>query len=362
MNEVVAFVESALEIQTQQLGWPSPPRDCGEGGDTRFDFYLEEILTRDNVFGYAQPENIVGDNPNSDYPEVWAAYSFLSIDNDFHGSDDPLGVMRATVAHEFHHAIQFGYDVGDAFPWYYEATASWIETQTSPEDEDATGYTESVFINPDLCIGTLQEETGVRIYGEWLLIDSLAQDHSPQSIIRLWEYVADFEGMDGYYGFLDELGTSPHDVLRRYAVRNLLRDYDLGASFPATVYIEGTINGAGTVTPRFSGVQEMGADYVLIRRRGNYTFEIDNSNLSVVVVGVDRDAGQALAFNLGQSGTVDTSPFDNAYVVILNNTEHDDTESCTETMWALTVRDGAAGAPMDGNLEVFNTRNFVPAG
>ena len=360
--EVLRFVEVMMDSETSQLGWPAPPRDCGEGGDLRFDFYLEEILSEGDILGYAEPGNVVGDNPNSSYPETWAAYSFMTIDNDFRGVESPLSVMRATLAHEFHHSIQFGYDIADAFSWYYESTASWIETQVSAADEDATGYTEAVFYAPDLCIGTLNEETGVRIYGEWLLIDSIAQDFGDSSIIRLWEYVADYEGMDGYYTFLDSLGTTPQDVLRRYAVRNLLRDYALGSTFPAAVNIESIVNGTGTLVPEISGVQEMSADYLLIRRKGQYTFGINNPNLNVVVVGIDHSMGQAQVFDLGQGGTVNTAVFDNAYVIILNNAQHYDVNACTETDWSLTVNDGSGSAPTAPNGEVFKIVNFIPAG
>ena len=354
------FVETVLEVQTQELGWPLPPSDCGEGGDTRFDFYLIEILD-EGILGYAQPENIVGDNPNSDEVETWAGYSFLAIDNDFQGVSPPLSVMRATVAHEFHHGIQFGYDVADPFNWYYEATASWIEIKTSPADEDATNYTPAVFRQPDLCIGTLDEDTGVRVYGEWLLIDSMAQDYGNDGIRRIWEYMIDLDGMDSLYAFLDEMGSSPQEAVQRYAVRNLLLSYELGSSLPETVSVEATINEPGVVTPD-DGVQELSYDYVLIRRRGIYTFSIDRSNLSIIVVGIDRGSGEAQVFDLGQSGTVDTTVFSNAYVIILNNDEHSDPNRCNFTDWELTVSDGSNDSQTPSTGEIFDARNFIPAG
>lgn len=359
--EVLAFVETSLEIQTQDLAWPAPPRDCGEGGDTRFDFYLQEILDADNVYGYAVPGNTVGDNPFSDYEETWAAYSYMIIDNDFRGSRAPLVVMRATVAHEFHHTIQFGYDIADALNWYYESTASWIETKTST-DQDATGYTAAVMEYPDVCIGTLNEQTGVRVYGEWLLIDSIAQDSGDDSIIRLWEYVADYEGMDVYYNFLDSLDTTPYDVLRRFSVRNLLIEYPFADVFPQTVRIEAQVNGTGDVRPSYDGVQEMSADFVLIRRKGIYTFSINQTNLELVVVGVNRSTDSAQIFELGQAGTVDTTQFDNSYVIIINTDQHTDPNDCNETQWVLSVEDGTDESLAQANGEKFDASNFMPAG
>ena len=355
---VLAFVDLVLEVQTQQLHWPLPPQDCGEGGDSRFDLYLAETLDQ-GTLGYAQPENIVGDNPNSPASEVWASYSYMVVDNDMRGVSAPLSVMRATIAHEFHHTIQFGYDASDPATWFYEATASWIETLTSPADQDATGYTQAVLSQPSLCIGTQEEDTGVRIYGEWLLIDSLAQDFGNDAIIRLWESIADFEGMEDFYQFLEALGSTPQEALRNYAVRNLLRAYQLGAVLPATVSVAGVINGTGTIVSDFNGVQEMSAEYVLIRRRGNYTFSIIGNNLSLAVVGIDRGTNQAQVFDLGRNGTVDTSTFDNAYVIVLNNNIQSVDTACSTTDWELTILDGTGASPMSANSEIFDASNFA---
>ena len=360
VDEVARFVEEVLEVQTQQLGWPAAPRDCGEGGDNRFDFYLQEVLNED-ILGYAQPENIVKDNPTSPFVETWSAYSFLVIDNDFNGVRNPLSVMRATVSHEFHHAVQFGYDVGDAVQWVYEATASWMELKTSV-DQDATRYAQSVLNEPDLCVGTLDSEEGIRVYGEWLLIDSLAQDFGDESIIRLWEYLADYEGMDAYYRFLSEQGMTPQEAARNYAIRILLMDNDFGQLINDTVWVEARIEGIGTYTPSTGGVQELGADYALIRRRGNYNFSINSNSLDLVFVGINSGTGRVDVFELGQSGTVDTTNYSNAYVIVLNTDQHDDPTNCRTTNWELTVSDPVGRGVARPLPIIFSAQNFNLAG
>ena len=360
VEEVVSFVELVLERQTQDLGWPVAPSDCGEGGDNRFDFYLQEVISED-ILGYAQPENVIRDNPSSEFEETWAAYSFLVIDNDFAGIPSPLSVMRATVSHEFHHAVQFGYDIGEPSRWVYEATASWMELQTS-NDQDATRYATSVLDEPDLCIGSLNSDAGDRVYGEWLLIDSIARDFGGDSIIRMWEYFADFEGMEAYYRFLDEMGITPQDALRNYAVRLLLMDNDYGNLINDAVRVEARIEGIGTYTPSRNGVEELGADYILIRRRGNYTFSVNDNNLSLVVVGIDARTQAVNVFDIGQSGTVDTTKYTNAYVIVLNNAQHTDSLNCQDTQWTISVTE-PEGRTVSRPLNViFNTQNFEPAG
>ncbi len=360
-QQVQATLEDMTAIQVAQ-GWPLPPSDCGEGGDTRFDIYMEETIGETGAVGYASPGNIVTDNPNTpDFQETWAAYSYLVLDNDFSFSSDPSALMRATTAHEYHHTVQFGYDFNDAISWYYEATATWMEIQTYPEDEDATPYTPDILATMDWCIGSSPPER-LRVYAEWTLIDSLAQDHGPESILRLWQLIADFEGMDSYYNLLSEVGSTPQAAQLNLAVRNLLRDFALGNEIQGTVRTEGNVNGLGQVVPRQDGVQELGVDYVYVAQPGNYTITADQPNLAVFVVGIDQPGGAVQVFDVSDGSAVDTTAFGRAYVLVLNTAQHDNPDACTFTDWSLTVADGA-GAPAASPLPLqFNPANFVPAG
>lgn len=365
VNEVEQIMEMVLQVQTQDLGWPLPPGDCGEGGDARFDVYLRDVVGTEEVLGYAQPGGIVVDNPNSEYVEQWAAYGYLVLDNDYEGVavSDPLALMRATAAHEFHHAIQFGYDINDELNWFYEATSTWFETQTFVEDQDATPYVPDLFVTPDVCVGGANDDTApLRIYAEWLLIDSIAQDYGADSIQRLWEWVADVEGMPAFYGFAEELNTTPQDIVLRYAIRNLLLDYELSSQFSDRVRVEANINGVGAVVPRQDGVQELGVEYLLITDLRPYTFQIDQPNLSLYVVGIDQPSGTAQVFELGQGGAVDTSIFTHAYVIVFNTDLHDSPAFCTETTWTLTVGDGTGATFAQPLGENFSAAQFIPAG
>jgi hypothetical protein len=195
VNDVQSILESILTTQVHDFGWPSPPPDCGEGGDSRFDIYLLETIEAEDLLGYAEFEGFIGDNPASEFVEEYAAYSYLVIDNNFAGVPAPRDVMRATAAHEFHHAIQFGYDLNDVLGWYYEATATWMEVQTFPAVEDASPYVIDLFETPDLSIGSEPEDYDSRVYAEWLLIDSIAQDYGHAAIQQLWQAIARQEGM-----------------------------------------------------------------------------------------------------------------------------------------------------------------------
>ncbi len=363
IDEVYAALDYTMSYQIDQTGWAHPPRDCGEGGDDRFDLYIVDTIGgQGGILGYSSPEGLLVDNPYTPREETWSAYSHLVIDNDFLGtSRDPLALMRATTAHEFHHVVQFGYDVGDALSWYYEATATWMETQTFPEYEDATPYVVDLFQTPQRCVGI--EDDSLRIYAEWVLLDSIAQDHGPEAILSLWDFVADYEGMQVYYRWLESLNTTPQEVLRRFAVRNVLLDYALSDRFGATVRLEAQANGIGIYTPRSGGVEELGASYVQIIQPGLYHISLEETDLALLLVGVDETSGTAQVYDLsGGGGVVDTSAFDYTYAVILNESPHDSPSSCQARLWTLKINPGEGLTMPPGAPQVFDASRFFPAG
>lgn len=363
-DELETALQLSLDTQLNDLGWALPPADCGEGGDTRLDVYVLDI---DFAFGVASPENLVGDNLNTDVIEYYASYSHLLVENDLDFIEDrdfALDMIRTTAAHEVHHNIQFGYDVNDRFFGFYEAGATWVETLVYPELSNAGASTEPVFNAPDRCLGSFRGRGAgdLRIYGEWLVIDSFTQDLGIESYQFIWEYMATNEGLDGFYRALDELGTSGDEVILRMAVRNLLRDYTLGDFFDNTVYIEADIDGFGNITPKRNGIQELAVDYVHIDERDIYTFEIDNSeNLELYIVGINKIEDTADLYSLGASGTVDTSGYDDAYVIILNTEQHSDSNDCSYSDWTLEVSDGSDAVLTSANSEVWDASRFVRA-
>jgi hypothetical protein len=83
--------------------------------------------------------------------------------------------------------------------------------------------------------------------------------------------------------------------------------------------------------------------------------------LRLYVVGINQPTGQAQLFDLGQSGTVDTTVFTNAYVLIQNSDLSDDPDTCTVTDWILSVSDGSTTIPLAPTGQIFNVSRFIAA-
>jgi hypothetical protein len=354
-------LEHSLEIQFNELGWLPPPADCGEGGDSRLDVYVVDLSDTTGI-GVAVPEGVVGDNPATERQEFFAAYSFLLVENDMsdYSGGDAIDLMRSTVAHEVHHNIQFGYDFNDSYFSLYEAGATWVETLVYPTANTVYDYVGDVFNRPDVCIGRISND--LREYGEWLMIDSFVRDLGASSYQFIWEIISTRQGISGFYAALRELGTTPQEVMERMAIRNLLHDYALGKRFTMTVHVENHVDGTGFVSPERDGVQELGVDYVAITDEGRYTFELtDGDNLTMYVVGIDTEAETATIYDIGQRGTVDTTQYDEAYIIILNTTEHTNPDDCSYTDWRIQVSNAGSDTLSTPDADVWNASQFVRA-
>jgi hypothetical protein len=348
VDQVVKTLEEVWKIQVVRLGWNAPPSDNGAGGDDRMDVYLFDTLKEGSgALGATSYGNEVGDNPNSAGVELYASSSVLQIDNDFSENDDaaatPISLMRATAAHEFHHAIQFGYDSSDAQlgHWYHEATSTWMETITFPDEQDATGYVSYNFQYPEICLGA---STDVLEYGDWLFMQSLTDVHGNEFVKELWDNIARYEGFTALEQTLIARGGGLPEAAARYRLQNLVRDYDLAPKFEATVWLEDTITGIGQWSPA-DGVQELGANYFAFAARpGVYSAKLIGENASDLRLWAVGIRGlEAFEIPLERSGEFSTAGYDHFYLMVFNPIYDSNVEDCIYADYQIDIRMGQGG-------------------
>lgn len=356
VDAVVEAVEEFYDIEINQLGWPPPPSDGTIGGDGRYDVYLADIIGGgEGALGYASPETIVGDNPNSpNLVETSAATSYLVLDNDYEGLDygdsvTAIGLMRTTFAHEFNHAIQFGYDAQEPHGWMYEATATWMETAAAGKDQDATGYVEYAFEYPELCFGTLSDpQDGLLQYGEWTFIQMLSDLYGPTAPADYWSYIARFDEWDSMERFLDERGTTVPEMFAAYRLKNLARDYRLAPNFDTTVWLEEVIDDFGSWTYTGEGVQELGANYFRLTILGaQIRAELDNDGGTLELWAIGVLGNEKLeAYRLNNGGVVDTAPYEDFYLMVFNPNYDNDMDECDYYDYDILVDSANGSTPL----------------
>ncbi|MFN8451831.1 MAG: MXAN_6640 family putative metalloprotease [Anaerolineae bacterium] len=340
--------EDSWRVEVDQMNWPAPLADDAMGGNSLYDVYImDSIGTGEEALGFTSPELFVGDNPNTPEKEEYASTSYIAIDNDFNdvefGEDqDAVTVMRATAFHEFHHAIQFGFDGAEPHHWFAEATSTWMETVGAGKDQDATGYVATAFDYPELCLGTTAEDESI-MYGEWTFMQFLTDEFGKEAVHDLWREIADYEGFDALDQLLSGYGTTiPHEVAR-YRIKNLARDYKLAPLFNATVWLENTITGTGiwTYGESGSGVQELGANYFEFSLpRGVYDVELRSADrhLELWAIGVQKSGLDAFA--LGRGGGINTNGYERVYLMVFNPTYDNNVDECVYTDYQISVTPG----------------------
>jgi hypothetical protein len=188
-----AYVESTASIlsyasliETNELGYLSPPDDFGEGGGPEYDIYVVEL--GNSYYGLTTPET-----PLNNKPDGGTFTSFMEIDNDFlfvsPDSNRGMPALRVTLAHELHHAIQIGrYGFWTGSAYFYELTSVWMEDVVFTEVNDYyqyLGVSQGQFRRPDISFTS----SGFIMYSRGIWGHFIARRFGREIMKTAWEEV-----------------------------------------------------------------------------------------------------------------------------------------------------------------------------
>lgn len=323
-------LQHALEEQIGRMGWREPVRDA-DG------LYRAFVADADGSMGVTYPVETVFDNPHTaDIREPLASRTVFVVENDFEGFDEKAApvdsLMRATATHEFAHVVQFGYDSEEGLDWLYESTASWIETVTVGHHQDATDYVETDYQRPELCWTTSE---GGFDYSQWTLLQSLADVHGEEVVVRIWENAVDHDGFDTMAVTLDEVGTNITDALRRWRAQNFAMAYELAPLFDRPVALNRRFNAAENWTAK-QGPQELGANYFELALDGRHEITL-SGNTSMELVALGHRDGTVDVIQLGQGGVVDPQAYDYLGLMVFNPVVPNAPGECSAGMYTLDI-------------------------
>ncbi|HXF49129.1 MAG TPA: MXAN_6640 family putative metalloprotease [Verrucomicrobiae bacterium] len=225
--DTLGFVlDSIWNKEVIQLGFFPPVSDnfyTPNGGNGLFDVYLDEL--GGSILGYTAPDSVGG-------PFLGRrATAFIVLDNDYAGipgytdPDGPRRAIRVTAAHEFFHAIQFAYTVygaeavgGDVKPYWYEASAVWMEEQMYNEINDYIQYLPFWFDAPQLSFRSFSQNFGgdpyrafrpyaLGIYGIYLSKRFPNPSYGYSVVRRAWERMATVTGFNLFAALDYALGS-----------------------------------------------------------------------------------------------------------------------------------------------------------
>lgn len=347
LPDYIELVADTLEYvwaaEINVMGWPLPADDGGLGGDERIDVYLDEIL-EEGFAGYVDTEGgFIGDNPLSPETERRAAFVYMVLDDDYAEADlvageTPEGLMQATVAHEFNHALQAGIDDRDPHAWLYEATATWMEDEVYDDINDGVYYLYTLYDNPDIClVAEWARGDDLHWYSTWLLLRMMSEEYGPDLVRDIWANMRQYSGFGAIDAALAARGSTFSAEFNKFVVANLLRSYDEGDIYPV-VRVEGSA-GEGQYTPA-DGVQSLGADYVRLEGSGPLLVTLSSAGAPLSLQAVGIRGGEADLIPMGGASAtlvVDPGQYDETYLIVHNTEQIAHEDECIFSDYTVDV-------------------------
>ena len=167
VERVLAVAEHVHHVENEKLGWREPLSDGAlGGGHGKTDIYLSEI--GGELFGYAAPDR----DQTVDGREPRHLHGYLVLDNDYSPFEfphtEPGHDLKVTLAHEYNHILQFGYDAFQD-PWFAESSATWMEDQVYNGINDYLRYVRRWVKRWETPLTTSSiKEYGSAVWNEWL--------------------------------------------------------------------------------------------------------------------------------------------------------------------------------------------------
>jgi hypothetical protein len=168
VEQVLRIAEHVHEIENDRLGWREPKSDGRKGGGRgKTDIYLSQI--GGELFGYAAPDR---GQASKEHRIPRRLHGYLVLDNDYSAFEfpgtKPLEDLEVTLAHEYNHILQFGYDAFQD-PWFAESTATWMEDQVYNDIDDYLRYVRRWVKRWDTPLTTSSiKEYGSAVWNQWL--------------------------------------------------------------------------------------------------------------------------------------------------------------------------------------------------
>jgi hypothetical protein len=183
-------MNSVWDKEVGELGYRRPLADVGRGGNDKLDVYLKDLGSQ-GLYGYCAPEKAGPGTPE------FLATGYCVLDNDFareqFGGAAPRDSLRVTAAHEFFHAIQFGYDASED-AWLMEATATWMEERYADDVNDNRQFLRFGQVGRPASVLDVFDANGWNQYGNWAFFEYLSGRFGVGFVRSIWNEAAAFEG------------------------------------------------------------------------------------------------------------------------------------------------------------------------
>lgn len=239
--QTLKVLKRVWRVEVGRLGYQRPLRDGDRGGNAKFDVYLKDVGSQ-GLYGYCAPEPRRGQ---------WRSQGYCVLDNDYARGEfqaPPRESLRVTAAHEFFHAIQFGYDYAED-RWLMEGTATWVEERVYDGIDDNRQYLPYGQVAKPAVPLDRFSPNGFSQYGSWAFFEYLSQRFGTDVVRRIWS------NADGSWRN-HSLRAVKAALPRRQTFRDVFRAYAAANTVPQDTYAEG----AHWPRPTYAAAHALGSD------------------------------------------------------------------------------------------------------
>jgi hypothetical protein len=228
-NGLPDYIDSAAVIfeyvrhrQIDEMGYQAPPAQDGNPA-IPYHVYFSEL----NYYGITTPVYMdIDPLPGLNYP------SYIQVDNDYQGfPTDGLAGLKVTAAHEFHHAVQLGYNINWDDIYFFEMTSTWMEEMLYPAIDDYLNYLGEFFNSVSNTRFTLA--SGFYPYANSLYLQMLTALYGEEIVKRIWDNIRSESSLSAIRSALTEQNDSWPASLGEYG---LWLFYTGGRSLPGTFF------------------------------------------------------------------------------------------------------------------------------
>ncbi len=227
LDSYLAALETTWGTEVDGFGWAAPPVGTNPPPGNRYHVRIDAL--GGGLYGYVTNGGLhagfVGNNPNTPWNENDAYASCMVLNRDYSGFPGTAQqALEATVAHEFHHSVQFGYGaiVGSDAPddSFVEGSATWMEDEVFDSANDNYNYLWPSF---NACMGQYNPSP----YPYWITFRGLTErfgtgspNAGEQIMQDFWESVSQGAptGLDALNAPLVARGSSLAAAYHDYAI------------------------------------------------------------------------------------------------------------------------------------------------
>jgi hypothetical protein len=239
-----AVFEHVWAQEIGRLGYRPPLSDAASevnGGDAKLDVYLADIGS-ERLYGYCATDDPGALAAGGAQKRQVSAYCV--VDDDFDPAQFPAAsgerALAVTAAHEFFHAVQFGYDwLEDR--WFMEGTAAWVEDEVYDDVNENLLFLwkASALRHPSV---PLDFAASGFEYGSWIFWRYLSERLGAGIVRDAWERTPGREAysLRAVTAALAAKGASFRSAFGDFAAANRMpsRRYHEGAAYPTAPVAE----------------------------------------------------------------------------------------------------------------------------